>query len=88
MSKADDTRQAMSERERFRAALTFGEPDRVPLQPGQPRESTLRTWHRQGLAEGVDWYGQLMRVLGIAYETPTSPRAELDVSFIMIPTFE
>jgi hypothetical protein len=74
-------------RERFREALLFGRPDRVPLQPGYPRESTLAAWHQQGLPEGIGWYDHLMQVLGIERE-PIQPRVDLGVSFKMIPTFE
>ena len=77
----------MRERERFRAALLFGTPDKVPLQPGGPRESTLKAWHRQGLPEGINWYDCLMQVLGIQRE-PSRPRIDLGVSFKMLPTFE
>lgn len=78
---------AMEERERFREALLFGQPDKVPLRPGHPRESTLAIWHQQGLPEGVHWYAYLMEVLGIPFEPPP-PRIDLGVSFKMIPTFE
>jgi uroporphyrinogen decarboxylase len=77
----------MNERERFREALSFGEPDKVPLQPGGPRESTLAAWHQQGLPSGVNWYAYLMDKLGIEYEPPKC-RVPLGVSFKMIPTFE
>jgi uroporphyrinogen decarboxylase len=78
----------MNERERFRAALLFDKPDKVPLDPGWPRESTLEAWHRQGLPEGVAWREYLMEVLGIAQEPRTRPRVGLGVDFKMIPTFE
>jgi len=78
----------MNERERFRETLCFGKPDKVPLQPGHPRESTLAAWHQQGLPAHVDWYTHLMAVLGIPYEPPPQPRLDLAVSFKMIPTFE
>lgn len=82
----------MTERERFRATLLFDRPDRPPLDPGGPspggpRESTLSTWHTQGLPTGADWYTYLMQVLGITY-TPPGPRVSLGVSFTMLPTFE
>ncbi len=77
----------MEERERFREAVLFGQPDKVPLRPGHPRESTLAIWHQQGLPEGVHWYAYLMEVLGIPFEPPP-PRIDLGVSFKMIPTFE
>lgn len=77
----------MNERERFRETLLFGSPDRIPLEPGHPRESTLEAWHQQGLPEDIDWQDYLMQVLGIRRE-PTQPRVDLGVSFKMIPTFE
>ncbi len=77
----------MTERQRFLDTMLFRQPDRVPLQPGRPRESTLAAWHQQGLPQGIEWYDYLMEVLGIAYTPPKSP-AELGVSFKMIPTFE
>lgn len=77
----------MSERERFRKALTFGRPQRVPLEPGSPRESTLRAWYEQGLPQEGHWRVHLMKALGLPAE-PARSRVDLGVSFIMIPTFE
>jgi uroporphyrinogen decarboxylase len=77
----------MNSRQRFRETLLFGHPDRVPLQPGGPRESTLRAWHEQGLPEDVHYAEYLMEVLGIEREE-TPPPVALGVSFKMIPTFE
>jgi hypothetical protein len=39
----------MTDRQRRLATLAFGEPDRVPLEPGHGRESTLKRWHEEGL---------------------------------------
>ncbi len=78
----------MNERERFRETLLFGNPDKVPLSPGGPRESTLEAWHQQGLPDGVRWYVHLMRHLGLDYAPSTQPHVALGVSFKMIPTFE
>ncbi len=77
----------MNERERFVETLTFGSPDKVPLAPGGPRESTMEAWHQQGLPDGVNWQDYLREMLGIPAE-PTQPQVDLGVSFIMIPTFE
>ena len=44
----------MNPRERFLQTLTFGDPDKIPLVPGGARKSTLETWCKQGLPEGVD----------------------------------
>jgi len=74
-------------RERVIETLTFGTPDKVPFQPGGPRESTLRAWHGQGLGADVHWHACLLETLGIEPE-PTRPAVRLDVDFRMIPQFE
>jgi len=74
-------------RERLLETLLFGRPDRVPLAPGGPRESTLAAWHQQGLPEGQDYRDALSEILGVpreAFETSIS----LPQCFRMIPTFE
>jgi len=77
----------MTSRRRFIETLTFGNPDRVPFDPGHPRESTLAAWRTQGLAEDVDYLDHLVEILKI--EMPASPTAEgLGVDFRMIPQFE
>jgi len=77
----------VNERERFRETMLFGKPDRIPLDPGSPRESTLAAWHQQGLPEGADWRTYLWQTLCIP-EEPDWPRRQLDVTFKMLPTFE
>ncbi|MDK1030668.1 MAG: uroporphyrinogen decarboxylase family protein [Planctomycetia bacterium] len=77
----------MNQRERYLEALLFGKPDKVPFEPGGPRESTLKAWHAQGLPEGADFYDTLLETLGIEPEK-TMPRVDLGVSFKMIPEFE
>ena len=77
----------MTPRERYCQALLFGQPDRVPLQPGGPRESTLKVWRQQGLPEGVDHLQFLLETLGIQAD-PTPLWGNLSVSFKMIPEFE
>ncbi len=77
----------MNQRERFMETLLFGKPDRVPLTPGAPRESTLAMWHQQGLPEEINYYDALLEILGIEPEH-REPQLNLDVSFQMIPTFE
>jgi hypothetical protein len=77
----------MNPRQRFRETLLFGHPDKVPLSPGGPRESTLAAWRQQGLPKGASWRTHLMEMLGIEVEQ-TKARIPLDVSFQMIPWFE
>lgn len=77
----------MTERERFREALTFGRPRKMPLEPGSPRESTLRAWYAQGLPQEGHWRAHLFNALGLPVK-PAQSRVDLGVSFVMIPTFE
>ena len=44
----------MTLRQRCREALLFGQPDRIPLNPGGGRKSTREAWRRQGLPEDVE----------------------------------
>ncbi|MFW6132963.1 MAG: hypothetical protein ACOC8F_03640 [Planctomycetota bacterium] len=67
--------------------MTFGAPDRIPLTPGGPRESTLARWRREGLPAEGHWFDHLCEVLGI--ERPQTRRpVHLGASFRMIPQFE
>jgi len=77
----------MNDRERLRETLRFGHPDKVPLEPGGPRESTLEVWHQQGLSEGAEWKTALWDILHIPAE-PARHYCDLGVTFKMIPTFE
>ena len=77
----------MTHRDRYREALLFGRPDKIPLQPGGARESTLEVWHQQGLPEGVDYNVFLLETIGLEPD-PTIIHSNPGVSFLMIPQFE
>lgn len=77
----------MTQRERFLETILFGKPDKIPLEPGGPRESTLAIWHKQGLPEGINYFDALLKTLKIEREI-TQSRVSLNVSFLMIPQFE
>ena len=77
----------MTPRERYQATLLFKTPDKVPLSPGGPRESTRKAWHEQGLPEEMSHVDAYHEILGIPKETPR-PQPSLGASFQMIPTFE
>ncbi len=77
----------MNNRERHLETLRFGTPDRVPFDPGGPREKTLKRWHAEGLPDGVPWHVALFRELGIE-RAPDRPRPQPGVDFRMIPQFE
>jgi len=77
----------MNDREMFLATMGFGNPTRIPLQPGWGRQSTISNWHAQGLPEGADPEAYLQEALGL--DRPISPRTtQVDVDFRMIPQFE
>jgi hypothetical protein len=58
----------MNDRERFIATLTFGNPDKICLQIGGGRESTLKRWHQEGLPEGAKPADFVLNELGISRE--------------------
>ena len=78
----------MTPRQRYIETLTFGSPDRIPFQPGGPRESTLANWHQQGLPAQAKWRDYLLETLGIADDPPKLAKVPLGVHFEMIPRFE
>jgi uroporphyrinogen decarboxylase len=48
--------------------MLFQNPDRIPLNPGGPRESTLTAWHQQGLPVDADYLLTALDELGISHE--------------------
>ena len=78
----------MNARERYLETLLFGQPDRVPLNPGGGRRSTLAAWHSQGLPADVDDYGEYAyRLAGGQHEWPTRGEG-FPIDSRMIPQFE
>ena len=67
--------------------MTFGRPDRVPFNPGWPRESTLAAWRTQGLPPGADWREHLLETLGVEPGAIQESQG-IGVDFRMIPQFE
>ena len=83
----------MTEKERYISALTFGSPDRIPLIPGGPRESTRARWAQEGLpaeaaADGSRAVSHVIRnVLGIdPQDSGENPGLRVDLR--MMPLFE
>ena len=75
----------MNMRQRYRETILFGNPDKVPLSLGWPRESTLKAWRQEGL-EGSHMEA-LPVALGISAEAFL--RSEnAGVSTRMIPAYE
>jgi hypothetical protein len=77
----------MNPRARFIETVLFGKPDRIPLEPGHPRESTLAAWREQGLPAGMNWEEYVMGEAGVAYER-VAALPEAGVVLKMLPSFE
>jgi uroporphyrinogen decarboxylase len=80
----------MNERERMIETLLFGKPDRIPLEPGYGRKSTVDQWRTQGLPETVknqDIYEYAYRQDGGKLGWPQSGKG-FHVDERMIPQFE
>ena len=78
----------MTPRQRYLETLLFGQPDRVPFEPGHGRESTLAAWRTQGLpAEVTDYHAYVRELLGIEPAPKLCP-VGVGVDFRMIPQFE
>ena len=78
----------MTYRENYLEALRFGRPERVPLQPGGGRRSTLAAWHSQGLPADVKNYNEYAyRLAGGRHPWPAGGGG-FPVNERMIPQFE
>ena len=77
----------MNARERYIETLLFGSPDKIPFEPGRPREKTLKRWHSEGLPENRDWFDFLCKTIGIKVDSQIDPNQSC-VDFKMNPKFE
>jgi len=81
----------MTDRERRLAALSFAACDRVPLEPGFGRRSTLERWHAEGLpadlVRGDEIAAGAYRAAGGREELPRAGEG-FPVDVRMIPRFE
>lgn len=78
----------MNIRQRYIEALTFGNPDRIPLTPGSARRSTRETWQKQGLPADVDYMEYLFELIGVEFPKPQTQVVDHGVDLRMIPQFE
>ena len=80
----------MNARERYIETLKFGSPDRIPFEPGKPREKTLIRWHEEGLPANRNWFEFLCETIGIDAADPTLNPVGTEgiVNFRMNPQFE
>lgn len=78
----------MTPRERWFETLLFGSPDKIPFNPGGPRESTLKAWRSQGLPANRRWNDFLYEQLGLPRDEFRQERLSPGVDFRMLPRFE
>ena len=81
-------RMSLTPRERYVRCLQFESVDRVPFDPGGPRESTLAAWREQGLPEGPHWFSVLVDEIGVDVGEPRNPPPDLGVDSRLRPYFE
>ncbi len=78
----------MTARRRMLDAMLFRRPDRVPLQPGGGRRSTLEAWHAQGLpADVLDYNEYAYRLAGGTLPWPVAD-SRFRVNERLIPIFD
>ena len=78
----------MRYRDRYRAVLKFESVDKIPFEPGEPRESTLARWCSEGLHDPQQWFASLCTCIGIPGYAAGERHIELDVNFNLLPAFE
>ena len=78
----------MTPRERYLETLLFGTPDKIPFEPGGPREKTLKRWWGEGLPQEGSWFIHLCDTIGLTRESRRMPFSQPGVNFRMNPVFE
>lgn len=77
----------MTPREQFLETILWGKPDKIPFEPGAPRESTLKRWQAEGLSSSQNWFNISCTYAGVSPEERNSV-IHLNVMFRMNPMFE
>jgi len=78
----------MNPRERYIETVTFGTPDKIPFDPGGPRESTIAAWHKQGLPKDANWFEYLVETIGLDNNQSRTEMIDVGVDFLLLPQFE
>jgi hypothetical protein len=78
----------MDHRERFLETLLFGTPDKIPFEPGKPREKTLKRWHEEGLPKNRHWFDYLSEISGIENSNYDYDLQQPDINLKMNPMFK
>jgi hypothetical protein len=78
----------MDHRERYIETLLFGTPNKIPFEPGKPREKTLKRWHEEGLPKNRHWFDYLTEIIGIESSSYDYELLQPDINFKMDPMFK
>ena len=78
----------MDHKERFIETLLFGTPDKIPFEPGQPREKTLKRWYEEGLPKNRHWFEYLSEKIGIEDSRYDYDLLQPDINLKMNPMCE
>jgi uroporphyrinogen decarboxylase len=75
-------------------ALLYGNPAKIPFEPGWPRESTVKRWRGEGLPENTGWQEYVAEKINLpslpmpGFGFGSEPIPDVRVDFRMIPWFE
>jgi len=77
----------MDPRSRYLETMLFKSPDKIPLYPGGPRESTLKAWKSQGMPENAFYLDTVLDIIGVP-KSAALKFSTMDITTKMIPEFE
>ncbi len=86
--QAKRTTAAMSPRTRWLETVLYGQPDKIPFQPGGGRESTIRRWRQEGVPENVVNFEEYAYRQAGGKEPWPETKEGFSVNERMIPQFE
>ena len=78
----------MNYRDLYLDTLLFSNPEKIPFEPGGPRESTLKRWQSEGLPTDVNWLDYVCDKINLPPMPQSKPMPNVWADFRMIPWFE
>ena len=78
----------MNYRDLYLDTLLFSNPEKIPFEPGGPRESTLKRWQSEGLPTDVNWFDYVCDKIKLPPMPQSKPMPGVGADFRMIPWFE
>ena len=78
----------MTHRDMYLNTILYKNPDKIPFNPGGPRESTMKRWHSEGLPTDVSLWSYLFDKINMPPMPSAKPCPYLGADHRMIPIFE